>query len=102
MTSDVGPVIRQWTMGSALSHLRGFVTGVHVELDEVRRYIVRQPSAPFYAAARTSRIAARSPAAAVAPPPVAPAPVAAEETASPVSMEVDQTEVIIQDCIYWV
>ena len=60
MTNDVGPMIRQWTMGSAITHLRGFVAGANVELDEVRRFIVRMDEAPTFAAARAARLASRS------------------------------------------
>jgi hypothetical protein len=58
MTSDVGPMIQQWSTGSALSHLRSFVAGVHVELDQVIRYLVTVDSAPERALARRSRMAA--------------------------------------------
>ena len=31
LIEDVGPMIRQWTLGSAITHLRSFVSGVTVE-----------------------------------------------------------------------
>lgn len=57
MTSDVGPMIQQWSTGSALAHLRSFVAGVHVELDQVRRYLVNEADAPARASARAARLA---------------------------------------------
>ena len=83
--NDIGPMVRQWTMGSAITHLRGYLTGVHVELDEIRRYIVRQESVEQYAAARASRLAGRSSAR-------GPAPETRTE-GSPTTMEVDTEEV---------
>ena len=60
MTAEAGPMIQQWTTGSAISHLRSFVAGVHVELDQVQRYVVTQEAAPPRALARAARLAGRS------------------------------------------
>jgi hypothetical protein len=59
MTTDVGPMIQQWTTGSAISYLRTFVAGVHVELDEVQRYLVTPETAVARVAERAGRLAAR-------------------------------------------
>lgn len=88
MTNDVGPLVRQWTMGSAITHLRGFVSGAHVELDEVRRFIVRVDQAGSFAAAREARLAALSAGSRSEPAPT----IAAGTTEEPVQMEIDATE----------
>ena len=87
LAHDIGPMIRQWTTGSAINHLRGFVTGVHVELDEVRRFIVRRESMEQYAAARASRRAGRIPV------PDSGSQMEVRTEGSPATMEVDQEEV---------
>ena len=87
LAHDIGPMIRQWTMGSAINHLRGIVTGVHVELDEVRRFIVRRESMEQYAAARASRQAGR------APVPDSGSQMEVRTMGSLATMEVDQDEV---------
>jgi hypothetical protein len=71
MTSDVGPMIQQWTTGSALSHLRSFVAGIQVELDQLLRYVVEADRAPACARARASRLAAQQRGGAAAPDTVA-------------------------------
>ena len=40
LTEDVGPMIRQWTLGSAITHLRSFVSGVEVEQGDIERWVV--------------------------------------------------------------
>ena len=40
LTEDVGPMIRQWTLGSAITHLRSFVNGVEVEQGDIERQVV--------------------------------------------------------------
>ena len=99
MTNDVGPMIRQWTMGSAITQLRSFVSGVHVELDEVRRFIVRPGDVDQYAAARAARLLKRAPPAGVSNSQSAAgtnscsAPVQPAAPTSPSSsMEIDQIE----------
>jgi len=92
MTNDVGPLVRQWTMGSAITHLRGFVSGAHVELDEVRRFIVRVDQAGAFAAARNSRLAALSAAPRSETEQTAVAATAAAE--DPAHMEIDAPEQI--------
>ena len=93
MTNDVGPLVRQWTMGSAITHLRGFVSGAHVELDEVRRFIVRVDQAGAFAAARNSRLAALSAAPRSETEQTAVAATAAAE--DPAHMEIDAPEQVI-------
>jgi hypothetical protein len=78
MTSDVGPLIQQCTTGSALSHLRSFVAGIHDELDQVRRFLVDVESAPASACARAVRLAAQQRSGGAE---------AADTTAAPVSRE---------------
>ncbi len=79
MTSDVGPMIQQWTTGSALSHLRSFVAGIQVELDQLLRYVVDVESAPACARARAARLVAQQRGGAAAPDTVPPAEQLAEE-----------------------
>jgi hypothetical protein len=79
MTSDVGPMIQQWTTGSALSHLRSFVAGIQVELDQLLRYVVDVESAPACARARAARLAAQQREGGAAPDTAPPAEQLAEE-----------------------
>ena len=96
MTNNVGPMIRQWTMGSALTQLRSFVSGVHVELDEVRRYVVRADRVAELAAGRAARLAKRTPATTVAETAARDEPAASTQPDTPTSpaqrMDVDQAE----------
>ena len=89
-------MIRQWTMGSALTQLRSFVSGVHVELDEVRRYIVRTDRVAELAAGRAARLAKRTPATTVAETAARDEPAASTQPDTPTSpaqrMDVDQAE----------
>lgn len=70
LTEDVGPIIRQWTLGSAISHLRTFVAGVEVEQGQLERWVVQPGQAvEDRQVARAERIASRRP-----PQPPAPEP----------------------------
>lgn len=69
MTTDVGPVVQQWTTGSAISYLRTFVAGGQIRPDQLVRYLVTTEEAPARAAARAARLAARGAAAAAASAP---------------------------------
>jgi len=71
LTEDVGPMIRQWTLGSAITHLRSFVSGVDVEQGDIERWVVASDMVEARKLAREARIAARSiPVANNAPEPV--------------------------------
>merc|ERR1712088_434754 len=70
LTEDVGPLIRQWTLGSAISHLRTFVAGVEVEQAQLEQWVVRPGQAvEDRQAARAERLASRRPTQPPAPEP---------------------------------
>jgi len=71
LTEDVGPMIRQWTLGSAIQHLRTFVAGVEVEQGQLEQWVVR-PGVVVEdrQAARAERLASRRPTQPPAPEPV--------------------------------
>jgi len=48
------------SIGSSFLQMRDLVNNIHVEMDEIRPYIVRQPGVESYAAARAARITARN------------------------------------------
>eukprot|EP00092_Neocalanus_flemingeri_P028334 GFUD01030771.1.p1 GENE.GFUD01030771.1~~GFUD01030771.1.p1 ORF type:complete len:889 (+),score=361.49 GFUD01030771.1:209-2668(+) len=60
LTVDVGPMIRQWTLGSAITHLRTFVSGVTVEQREVERWVVTTDMVETRKVAREARLATRN------------------------------------------
>jgi len=60
LTEDVGPMIRQWTLGSAITHLRSFVQGIDVDSSEIDQWIVTSDMVDARKAAREARIAARN------------------------------------------
>jgi len=80
LTEDVGPMIRQWTLGSAITHLRAFVNRVDVEQGDIARWVVASDMVEARKLAREARIAARS------------IPVA-NNASEPVSMEVSPPHV---------
>merc|ERR1719209_316929 len=70
LTEDVGPMIRQWTLGSAIQHLRTFVAGVEVEQAQLEQWVVRPGQAvEDRQAARAERLASRRPTQPTAPEP---------------------------------
>lgn len=73
LTEDVGPMIRQWTLGSAITHLRSFASGVEVEQGDIERWVVASDMVEARRLAREARLAARN---------------MQVDTAEPVSMEV--------------
>jgi hypothetical protein len=92
MTSDVGPMIQQWTTGSALSHLRSFVAGIQVELDQLLRYVVDVESAPACARARAARLAAQQRGSGAAPDTPPAEQLAEERTAAATASESGEGE----------
>jgi len=107
LTEDVGQMIREWTLGSAISHLRTFVSGVEVDQDSLEQWVIRSGDAvDARRVARTGRIAARQervvsqPSAPTIPEPQemdvddgpAPVPVAVQQTeVSPVTINRSET-----------
>jgi hypothetical protein len=62
LTEDVGPMIRQWTLGSAIQHLRSFVAGVEVEQEELDQWVIRPGQVVSdRRAARMDRMSSRLP-----------------------------------------
>ena len=91
MTEDVGGMIRQWTLNSALSQLRVFVSSLSVSEDQIRDQVVNmeqgrgirrtiQDRAADFAAAQTQNEATEPPHTAAVPPTRAPEPEAMEVT----------------------
>ena len=60
LTEDVGPMISQWTLGSAITHLRSFVSGMEVEQREVERWVVTTDMVEARKLAREARLATRN------------------------------------------
>jgi len=60
LTEDVGPMISQWTLGSAITHLRSFVSGVEVDQSQVERWVVTTNMVEARKLAREARLAARN------------------------------------------
>jgi len=60
LTEDVGPMIRQWTLGSAITHLRSFVNGVTVEQGDIERWVVTSDMVEARRVAREARIVGRN------------------------------------------
>eukprot|EP00090_Calanus_glacialis_P032741 TRINITY_DN5424_c0_g1_i3.p1 TRINITY_DN5424_c0_g1~~TRINITY_DN5424_c0_g1_i3.p1 ORF type:complete len:859 (-),score=395.18 TRINITY_DN5424_c0_g1_i3:244-2511(-) len=60
LTEDVGPMIRQWTLGSAITHLRSFVSGVEVEQGDIERWVVASDMVEARKLAREARLGARN------------------------------------------
>ena len=60
LTEDVGPMIRQWTLGSAITHLRSFVSGVEVEQWDIERWVAASDMVEGRKLAREARLAARN------------------------------------------
>jgi len=48
------------SIGSSFLQMRDLVNNIHVEMDEIRPYIVRQPALASHTAARAARVAARN------------------------------------------
>jgi len=70
LTEDVGPMIRQWTLGSAISHLRTFVSGVEIEQNQLEQWVVRPGQAvDDRRASRAERMSSRGPVPASVPEP---------------------------------
>merc|ERR1712059_141813 len=62
LTEDVGQMIREWTVGSAISHLRSFVAGVEVEQEELEQWVIRPgQDVDDRRSARIERMASRRP-----------------------------------------
>jgi len=81
LTDDVGPMIRQWTLGSAITHLRSFVSGVTVEQGDIERWVVTSDMVEARRVAREQRIAGRN------------VTVSETDRAEPESMEVSPSSV---------
>lgn len=59
LTEDVGELIRNWTVNSALGHLRSFLAGVEAGPAQVERWVVTEDCSPARQQARRARLAAR-------------------------------------------
>ena len=68
-------MIRQWTLGSAITHLRSFVSGVEVEHGDIERWVVASDMVEVRKLAREARLADRN---------------IQVDTAEPLSMEMSQ------------
>jgi len=73
LTEDVGPMIRQWTLGTAITHLRGFVQGVNIDQTDIENWVITSDLVDERRLAREARQTARN---------------MNMETTEPVSMEV--------------
>jgi len=60
LTVDVGPMIRQWTLGSAINYFRSFVSGLEVEQSDVERWVVTTEMLEARKMAREARLSARN------------------------------------------
>ena len=60
LTKNVGPMIRQWTLESAITLLRFFVSGVTVEQGDIKRWVVTSDMVEARRMAREQKIAGRN------------------------------------------
>merc|ERR1719348_2970702 len=67
MTEDVGGMIRQWTLSSALAQMRTFVAGLNIDQEQVRSWIITPGQGAERRRKRHQRMSASTPA---VPPPV--------------------------------
>jgi len=89
MTEDVGGMIRQWTLSSALAQLRTFVAGLNTDQEQVRSWIVTPGQGAERRRQRHQRMSSTTPAA----PPVVENP----EIDSEESMDVSENASVLTE-----
>ncbi len=55
VSDDVGPTVRQWTLSTAVGHLRSYVAGVEVPEEEITRFVVNTDEGMRRRRARSER-----------------------------------------------